>query len=227
MKIAQKLLLLISTLLLFTCQKNQNNNHLNFFESGPKKIALQPLGDIDTSIVHEAQRAIEKYYEFEVSILETKPFPESAHSINIEGLKPYYPQANTYRADSLLGFLYHNVPNEYDHIIGLTRADIYTSKKRNGKIKEPAWKYSHWGIYGLGMRPGKSAVVSTFRLYRYTDFQGMKKRFRKVVLHELGHNLGLPHCPNPECFMRDAQEAMWTVDAAPEYLCEKCKRRID
>lgn len=35
----------------------------------------------------------------------------------------------------------------------------YLHKKRNRKIKEPSWKYSHWEIYGLGKQPGKSAVA--------------------------------------------------------------------
>jgi len=227
-KLFSILIIVLLSFCLSNCSESSKINiFFSFAENGPKKICIQPLGQVDTSITNECKRAIERYYEFEVDVLPFRKVPKNIHSDQIIALKAYYTQPNTYRADSLLRFLLRIKPDEYNHIIGITNQDIYTTKKLNGKVKEPAWKYTHWGIFGLGLRPGESSVVSTFRLYRYTDEAGMKKRLRKVVMHELGHNLGLPHCPNPECFMRDAKEAMWTVDEATEYLCEKCKRKIN
>ena len=38
---------------------------------------------------------------------------------------------------------------------------------------------------------------------------------KKVVLHELGHNFGIPHCTKTEpCVMKDAVEKISTVDNA-------------
>lgn len=48
----------------------------------------------------------------------------------------------------------------------------------------------------------------------------------KNNLNELGHNLGLPHCPNKKCFMQDGAESIKTVDKVNFNLCEKCKSQI-
>ena len=51
-------------------------------------------------------------------------------------------------------------------------------------------------------------------------------RLKKVSIHEFGHNLGLPHCPNKRCVMTDAVENITTIDNANFDLCEKCKMKI-
>jgi archaemetzincin len=51
-------------------------------------------------------------------------------------------------------------------------------------------------------------------------------RFRKVVIHEFGHNWGLPHCPDKTCVMTDAVESVKTIDNAKLALCEKCNKRL-
>lgn len=72
--------------------------------------------------------------------------------------------------------------------VGLTMQDISTTKGDN----------PDHGIMGLGFRPGKACIASSFRIRD-------KKNFFKVVIHELGHTTGLPHCPETTCFMRDAK----------------------
>jgi archaemetzincin len=54
---------------------------------------------------------------------------------------------------------------------------------------------------GLGYRPGKSCVVSDFRL----SCKNKNEQCYKLVLHELGHTAGLPHCKVKTCLMRDAK----------------------
>lgn len=51
---------------------------------------------------------------------------------------------------------------------------------------------------GLGYCPGKACVASDFRLKN-------KSNYFKVMIHELGHTAGLPHCSVKTCYMRDAQ----------------------
>ena len=80
-----------------------------------------------------------------------------------------------------------------------------------------------YGIFGLGLRPGKTCVISIFRLKRGVSKQKTLERLEKVVLHEIGHNLGLNHCfNNKECMMNDANGTIKQVDKEKVWFCEKC-----
>nr|WP_262904869.1 hypothetical protein [Hymenobacter pini] len=120
----------------------------------------------------------------------------------------YYPPRHRYRADSLLRYLVRQYQPD-TVVIGLTQRDISTSK--NGR--------RDWGVLGLGYQPGRAAVVSSFRLRRNVSSQ-----FYKVVLHEIGHTQGLPHCPVPSCFMRDAEGGNPT-DAETGF-CARCAKYL-
>ncbi len=131
-----------------------------------------------------------------------------------------------YRADSIIKFQQKEINNSIDYVLGLTSKDISVTKKdESGNIKKPEYKYKDWGIMGLAYCPGESCVVSTFRIKNknkavYFD------RLKKVAVHEFGHNLGLPHCPNKKCVMTDAVESVKTIDNAKLKLCDDCARKI-
>jgi archaemetzincin len=107
----------------------------------------------------------------------------------------------------------------------LTNKDISITKHINGKIKSPQWKYNDWGIMGLAYCPRNSAVVSSFRI-KSNNYNLYFTRLKKVTIHELGHNLGLPHCPNKKCVMTDAVENIATIDHANLALCKECNSKI-
>lgn len=201
------LIALSSIFLLFGCsQFNQ-----------PKTIALQTLSGFPSDLKDTIQQSIEDYYHFNTVV-----YP------NIEIPKEFYTAIKSprYRADSIIRFLKHNKPDSIDHVIGLTTKDISTTKHdKNGNIKSPESKYTDWGIFGLGYRPGASCVVSTKRL-KHPSRAKFIDRLKKVILHELGHNLGLPHCKNQNCFMRDAAETIKTIDQVELNLCEKCFNKV-
>lgn len=98
----------------------------------------------------------------------------------------------------------------------LTDRDIaHKNEKRN---------IDEWGIFGLGLRPGKTCVVSTFRLRKNADEALFKQRLAKICLHEIGHNLGLDHCTsNSDCLMNDAAGSIKTVDKERMILCNRCR----
>ncbi len=189
------------------------------------RVAIQPFQGMPHQAVEEVAQTIHRYYGFAVEVLPPIPLPAQAYTPNIPKLQAYG-VPNRYRADSLIRYLKKTKPPRFDYVLGLTHWDISTTKRIKGEIKTPEWMYRDWGIFGLGFRPGPSCLVSTARLYRYTDAAGMRSRLRKIASHELGHNLGLPHCPNPACFMRDALERMSTIDSAQESLCPACQLKV-
>jgi len=161
-------------------------------------IKIQPFIGTDANEVKEVADSIRKYYST-VIIASPVKLPDFA----------FYAARGRYRADSLLKFLSGlSKPNEI--LVGFTTRDISTSK---GSIAD-------WGVMGLGKCPGNSCVVSTFRL----NMSQGKNQFFKVAIHELGHTMGLPHCPNLECFMRDAEGGNPLDDE--KGFCTKCKQYL-
>lgn len=131
-----------------------------------------------------------------------------------------------YRADSIIKFQRNEIDNNIDYVLGLTSKDISVTKRDDsGNIKKPEYKYQDWGIMGLAYCPGESCVVSTFRI-KHKNKTVYFDRLKKVAVHEFGHNLGLPHCPNKKCVMTDAVESVKTIDNAELKLCDDCAGKI-
>jgi archaemetzincin len=129
----------------------------------------------------------------------------------------YYPPRKRYRAERLLDFLQARALPGESHL-GLTTVDISTTKGR----------YRDWGIFGLGNLRGRSCIISCRRLMRGTrDEERIRHRIVTTAVHEVGHMLGLPHCPVPRCVMNDAKGTIRTVDATDGHLCARCRARIE
>jgi archaemetzincin len=170
-----------------------------------KEVSLLPYQGFDTSLIPYIQQAVAKFYHCSISILPTQPLPSFA----------YYQSRNRYKADSLL--VYQQKMAGKRIIVGLTHQDISTSHDN----------HPDWGVFGLGYCPGQACVISTWRLVTNSKAQ-LQERLQKVVLHELGHNFGLPHCTSnePSCLMNDAKGTMAQVDRERFWLCNACKQRL-
>lgn len=178
-------------------------------------VGIQPYDNISDKTCLELKKKIKSYYGFHVLILPKKTIPKRFYT-NIKSPR--------YRADSIIKHLKNIKPNSTDYLLGVTTKDISTTKKDPwGNIKKPEFKYKDWGVFGLGYRPGPSCVISKYRLGNGIQ---AKDRLHKIALHELGHNLGLKHCPNKGCCMQDAAEKISTIDHVKENLCKKCKSKI-
>jgi archaemetzincin len=169
-------------------------------------IAIQPFEKIEQTIIDSIAQNLEEKYGAEIEVLQTIDLPKSA----------YYSPRNRYRADSLIAYLKRERIKEHDFVLGLTTKDISTTKGQ----------HTDWGIFGLGYRPGPSCVVSTHRL-KTTDQELFLNRLEKVALHEIGHNLGLPHCNNHHlCVMNDAHGTIKEVDENNHNVCGACQTRL-
>lgn len=105
-------------------------------------------------------------------------------------------------------------------LIMLTSSDIYT--------------YGVNYVFGLAVKG--CAVVSRARIdpafwrsvdeiHAYTS-KGrpfFEKQFGKVLLHELGHTVGLPHCSNESCVMRYSNSPL-ELYRKGEWFCNICLR---
>jgi archaemetzincin len=85
-------------------------------------------------------------------------------------------------------------------------------------------------VFGLADPPARCAVISLARLY--PEFYGQprnpalfKERAVKEAVHELGHLLGLDHCPDPACVMAFSNSLADTDRKGPGF-CERCRERL-
>lgn len=203
MKPQNLVLALLLPLICLACSQDGNNT-LSDNKTTSITIRLQPydgfpktqLLQLQTDMQHCLDTLIPEK-KFKVEVLDEKTLPQSC----------YYKPRNRYRADSIIR--YQKTFQSPHYILGVTCKDISTS----------VHGYEDFGVLGLSYRPGKSAIVSTFRVYD-------KVMCYKVVVHEFLHCLGLPHCPRNDrsCYICDADK---TPQLEKQYrLCPECKKRL-
>lgn len=168
-------------------------------------VYLQPLGKVSDETTEIVREALASTFGVELRIGPKRELPKDT----------FYAPRKRYRAEKLLDHLDAWLPSDCDRIVGITHKDISTTKG----------KHEDWGILGMGRVPGKSCVVSSFRVRRKLAEVPADERLARVAIHELGHTLGLPHCPNRHCLMEDAQGSVVTIDRET-HLCARCLKII-
>ena len=204
-----RIVLFLIVLFLFSCQSN---------ETQKLTVGIQPYGIFPEDKTDTIAKTIAEFYQIKTVILPAKELYKEAFT---EVKSPRY------RADKMINLQKKNKVDSLDFVLGLATKDISVTKKDKwGKIKTPTYKYADWGIMGLAYCPGNSCIISTFRI-QHANPKTHFTRFKKVAVHEFGHNLGLPHCPNKTCVMTDAVESVKTIDNAKLALCNDCKNQLN
>ena len=170
------------------------------------KITVGFYDAINPQLSSELIAAIETQYNADVLVQpKVQVFPKST----------YYKPRSRYRAELILKHL-NKLPGNHRSYLAVTTHDISTTKD----------EVYDWGVMGLGYQPGKSCVISTYRL-KTANTVLFNDRVIKVALHEIGHNLGLPHCKySTTCYMADAVGTVKSVDREAFILCSHCERMM-
>ena len=171
------------------------------------KIYLQELGTpLPKADLEFTLRSLAYFFPNPVVVLPPRDVPQSA----------YYPPRSRYRAEKLLDTLTEQTPEDAQVVVGLTTVDISTTKG----------EYEDWGILGLATISGRQCVISRFRAARGAqNAEHTRQRLAKVVVHEIGHTLGLSHCPTFSCLMEDGKGSVLTTDHELDF-CASCRSAV-
>lgn len=143
-------------------------------------------------------------------------FPVYIEESHIDLSEFYDPMRRQYDGNRILKEIDSMSSSQFIKKVGLFRVDLFI----------PILTY----IFGQATLNGCTGIASLYRLRN--EQYGMKKdedllfdRFRKVVIHELGHTFGLIHCHIPTCVMRSSTYVE-DIDQKSHNLCIKCRIKI-
>jgi len=130
--------------------------------------------------------------------------------------KFYEPTRRQYDGNRLLKYLHQNKSISALKTIGLFQIDLFI----------PILTY----IFGQAIFKGNTGIASIYRLKNEQygikgDDDLLLDRFRKVVIHELGHTFGLTHCFVPSCVMR-ISTYVEDLDQKKLRLCNNCIEKL-
>ncbi len=173
-------------------------------------LVVVPLGGADEDLVRFVAASIERRFELVVRVADPIALPPAA----------WYAPRKRWRAEKILDHLDGlNFGPDVWRVAAITEAPISTTK---GVVQD-------WGIAGLGSLGGKSSVFTSylFRGYRKRERESYLRFMENLVLHEVGHTLGLPHCPLDRCLMADAHgNAVRAARVSINEFCPRCWARI-
>jgi len=173
----------------------------------PNHIALISYGHFEKEFLEGIAESVEHEYGLPV-IIEEKHLDLTAY---------YDPARKQYDGNKLLSKIELKYSADSVKTVGLFRVDLFI----------PILTY----IYGQAFLNGRTAIASLFRLNneRYgmpMDDVILSERFKKEVIHELGHTFGLKHCYNPGCVM-NSSTYVEDIDIKSANLCRNCRIEIN
>lgn len=156
------------------------------------KVLILPIGEVPHQTLKTLKIRLEQIFN-KVELLESIELIDSA----------YNPRREQYLSNSFLARV-KKVPG--DHVLGVTDVDLYT----------PDLNF----VFGQAELPGKAAVISIVRLHS-SNKELFHSRMVKEAVHEIGHTLGLRHCPDIHCVMHFSN-CLEDTDVKGETYCKKC-----
>lgn len=169
-----------------------------------RTLALVPYLYGDHPAVLVAAGALEQEFGLRVTILESRELPAEAKQL----------QEGGWNAAFFLKDLEKGT-EAYDKVLGLTEAHIFLPDALESEPESA----------GASRVNGRTALVSIYSMYDWPVIR--PKGVADVAIHEVGHCLGLGHCPDENCvmFRKAARQKELGVDVQRTF-CSGCKIQL-
>jgi archaemetzincin len=169
-------------------------------------ILVVPLGTIENAVVVELDAALAEVFNCRVERGERLTLP--AHALN--------PARGQYLSSAILAVLRQTKPRNVSLVLGVADCDLYL----------PSLNFA----FGEADQKGGVAVISVTRLREeFYGHPGNDELFRRRMVtegvHEVGHVLGLDHCPVPRCVMHFSN-TLADTDRKGADFCANCRKEL-
>jgi len=175
------------------------------------KIGILRIGQIESHVVSRVQEDLNTIFPRTACVLiaETLPIPEEAFN---KTRKQYNSSIVLSKVQS-----YAEEKKSFNRVLGIMDADAFV----------PNLNF----VFGEAECPGKAALISLWRLRpefygKASNAELFVERSIKEAVHEIGHTLGLKHCPNPFCVMFFSN-SIFETDRKQSLFCSKCYLKVD
>jgi archaemetzincin len=173
----------------------------------PQNINLISYGYFEESFLNKIAEAVNHELLFSVNIKEG----------HLDISEFYDPGRRQYNGNRLLREVDSLLGTDSNKTIGLFNVDLFI----------PILTY----IFGQAFLNGRTGIASLYRFSneRYGmghDDNFILERFKKEVIHELGHTFGLIHCHIPTCVMRSSTYVE-DIDQKSASFCIRCRNEIN
>ncbi len=162
------------------------------------KILLIPIGEIPDDVIPYLQSALKDIFGCSVQAAPTMDVPDST----------FDKKRNQYEAGGFLDMISKQFAFPDGKNLGITEVDLFA----------PGLNF----VFGQARPKSQSAVISLHRLH---DDYRFLERAAKEAIHELGHTLGLGHCPDIHCVMHFSN-TLHDTDIKGTAFCSKCRPKL-
>jgi len=171
------------------------------------RITLKPSDDIDDSMLDELKARLEQTFGC--------PVESEVYYYDFEAAQAS--QQKQYLAEKLIYQLRNAGYTNGEKVLGVVDVDFYSP--------------GSYFILGKAELGGEVGVISVVRLrqryYRLlSEEETILHRATKEALHELGHTLGLEHCPDTTCVMYYSLSVSDTDRKLPAF-CDICRLKVE
>lgn len=170
------------------------------------KIGVLPLGQVNQKFLSKLCKKLTSAFSNSTCTLIKEPYPLPK--------KAFDKQRGQYESNFILSQIesYSEQQNEFDLVLAVVDVDLFVSDMNY--------------VFGEAYMPGSAALISLFRLR--PEFYGEQtndtlflERALKEAIHELGHTLGLTHCPTQTCIMHFSN-SITDTDKKQSLFCNQC-----